>query len=147
MRSIILVILFFGFLISCNSSNNEKTKEVVEKVKEEPKKKGEIDYATLKNNNEFVGEWKMEMEVGDDVLSLNMEYYKSVDENICFLVTRENNTMRILERKREGDKYWSINKYEYNIIDKDGNMQCYDENGLINDDVLKSYGITFTKIR
>tara|TARA_B110000503_G_C6933942_1_gene323978 strand:- start:92 stop:517 length:426 start_codon:yes stop_codon:yes gene_type:complete len=141
------VILFFGFLISCNSSNNEKTKEVVEKVKEEPKKKGEIDYATLKNNNEFVGEWKMEMEVGDDVLSLNMEYYKSVDENICFLVTRENNTMRILERKREGDKYWSINKYEYNIIDKDGNMQCYDENGLINDDVLKSYGITFTKIR
>ena len=84
--------------------------------------------------------------MGDISNSYFMEFYNSGNKNTCYHVWKEN-TMIIKEYKRDGNKYWGTNKDEYYVIDENGELICYDEEGLMSKDELKSFGITFTKIR
>ena len=42
---------------------------------------------------------------------------------------------------------WGINKNEYFVITKNGELICYGLDGLQDKEKLKSWGITYTKIR
>lgn len=137
---IIGFLMFNCFLIGCSSESGSEKKEWV--LNEE----SVMDYDSLTSNYEFLGEWKMEMKMGDISNEMYYEYYNSNDKNLCYLVIKDN-TMTIYEKKRDGNKYWGINKEEYNIINENGELICYDAEGLMSEDELKSYGITYTKIR
>ena len=139
LRNYLVAILFIGFLIGCSSESESEKKEWI--LNEE----SVMGYDSLTSNYEFLGEWKMEMNMGG-ISNSFMEFYNSGNKNTCYHVWKEN-TMTIYEKKRDGNKYWGINKEEYYVIDENGELICYDAEGLMSKDELKSYGITFTKIR
>lgn len=149
---IIVVLMFNGFLIGCSSeSGSDKMKDYVNSIVPKEKvwvlnEESVMDYDSLTSNYEFLGEWKMEMKMGNISNEMYYEYYNSNDKNLCYLMIKDN-TMTIYEKKRDGNKYWGINKEEYYVIDENGELICYDAEGLMSKDELKSYGITFTKIR
>ena len=142
----LLLLLFAGFLIGCSSNSNNESEKVEEKewVLSEESVMG---YDSLTKNYEFVGEWRMDIKMGTMNETLYYEYYNSNDENLCYLMIKDK-TMSIYEKERDGNKYWDINNDEWFVIDENGNLQSYiKEEGLISDEELKSYGITYTKIR
>ena len=142
----LLLLLFAGFLIGCSSNSNNESEEVEGKewVLSEESVMG---YDSLTKNYEFVGEWRMDIKMGTVNETLYYEYYNSNDENLCYLMIKDK-TMSIYEKERDGNKYWDINNDEWFVIDENGNLQSYiKEEGLISDEELKSYGITYTKIR
>jgi len=144
-------ILIIGFLVGCNSGikNNGESEN---NVKIEEKKwilsdESVMGYDSLTKNYEFVGEWRMDIKMGTVNETLYYEYYNSNDENLCYLMIKDK-TISIYEKERDGNKYWDINNDEWFVIDENGNLQSYiKEEGLISDEELKSYGITYTKIR
>ena len=142
----LLLLLFAWFLIGCSSNSNNESEEVEEKewVLSE---KSVMGYDSLTKNYEFVGEWRMDIKMGTVNETLYYEYYNSVDENLCYLMIKDG-AMSIEEKKRDGNKYWGINKNEYFVITKNGELICYGGEGELQDkELLKSYGITFTKLR
>jgi len=144
-------ILIIGFLVGCNSGikNNGESEN---NVKIEEKKwilsdESVMGYDSLTKNYEFVGEWRMDIKMGTVNETLYYEYYNSNDENLCYLMIKDK-TISIYEKERDGNKYWDINNDEWFVIDENGNLQSYiKEEGLISDEELKSYGVTYTKIR
>ena len=136
---IIGVLMFSGFLIGCSSDSGNEKKEWV--LNEE----SVMDYDSLTSNYEFLGEWKYHFNSGDIDITTYMEFYNSGKENTCYHVWKEN-TMTIKEYKRDGNKYWGVSKDEYYVIDENGELICYDEKGLIMDD-LETFGVYITKIR
>jgi hypothetical protein len=142
----LFLLLFAGFLIGCSSNSNNESEEVEEKewVLSEESVMG---YDSLTKNYDFVGEWRMDIKMGTVNETLYYEYYNSNDENLCYLMIKDK-TMSIYEKERDGNKYWDINNDEWFVIDENGNLQSYiKEEGLISDEELKSYGITYTTIR
>ena len=140
-----------GFLIGCTSNPESENNEVIEKMKPIVKKwvlseESVMNYDSLISNYEFLGEWRMDIKMGTMNETLYYEYYNSNDENLYYLVTKEN-SMTIYEKKRDGNKYWGLNKDEWVVFDENGDRISYDREGLMSKEDLKSYGITYTKIR
>ena len=135
-------ILIIGFLVGCNSGikNNGESEN---NVKIEEKKwilsdESVMGYDSLTKNYEFVGEWRMDIKMGTVNETLYYEYYNSNDENLCYLMIKDK-TISIYEKERDGNKWV--------VFDENGDRISYDREGLMSKEDLKSYGITYTKIR
>jgi hypothetical protein len=145
-------ILIIGFLVGCNSGikNNGESEN---NVKIEEKKwilsdESVMDYDSLIKNYEFLGEWEERLKMGSVDITTYMEFYNTSNKNTCYHVWKENETISIYEKKRDGNKYWGINKSDYYVITSNGELICYGGEGELQDkELLKSYGITFTKLR
>tara|TARA_R110000803_G_scaffold173620_4_gene236339 strand:+ start:88 stop:525 length:438 start_codon:yes stop_codon:yes gene_type:complete len=142
----LVLLLFVGFLIGCSSNRDSENNEEVEEKEWVLSEESVMGYDSLTKNYEFVGEWRMDIKMGTMNETLYYEYYNSNDENLYYLVTKEN-SMTIYEKKRDGNKYWGLNKDEWVVFDENGDRISYDREGLMSKEDLKSYGITYTKIR
>ena len=126
----LVLLLFVGFLIGCSSNRDSENNEEVEEKEWVLSEESVMGYDSLTKNYEFVGEWRMDIKMGTMNETLYYEYYNSNDENLYYLVTKEN-SMTIYEKKRDGNKYWGLNKDEWVVFDENGDRISYDREGLM----------------
>jgi len=135
------VLFVSGFLFSCSSDSSENDVEVLDGIEEAVENK--ISYDSLKSSCEFVGRWKMEwtfssMESQKPVV---IEYYHTNSDNEYYQVWIEN-TLSISRLIRDGDRYLGIQKGDYSIISESGELESYDDEGLIGEE----FGFKHTKM-
>lgn len=152
LTGVVGLIIFIYFVIKTDPNNKEIDNEVVEKTNNVNQKEltespeNEISYDSLKNNYEFIGRWKMVWTITSlkDQKPVEYEFYNSDDKNYWYKVSKKN-PITIQKFIRNGDKYTRKpqNDVDYYLINKDGELKAYDNDGFIGPE----FGFKYVKMR